>query len=255
MDPTAMNRFVVISGSSGAGKSTLLAELGHRGYAVVEEPGRRIVREEQASGGSALPWVNGVAFARRAISMALADHDAAGRLSGWVFFDRGLIDAAAALQHQTNEQALQEYGGRHRYHRRVFLAPPWPEIYLKDPERRHNLEDALAEYTRLLDAYSALGYEISLLPKVGVKDRAEFVLEALKNDQYEFRAPSFAEELARQNNTGAGIPETLQLLAKEESPSDIGARSFPGWAAPFVGAVVGACLGMSGAKRDGKRFQ
>jgi predicted ATPase len=37
-----MNRFVVISGCSGGGKSTLLAELGRRGHAVVEEPGRRI---------------------------------------------------------------------------------------------------------------------------------------------------------------------------------------------------------------------
>jgi predicted ATPase len=41
-----VNRFVVISGCSGGGKSTLLIELGRRGYATVEEPGRRIVKEE-----------------------------------------------------------------------------------------------------------------------------------------------------------------------------------------------------------------
>ena len=43
-----MNRFVVISGCSSGGKSTLVVELGRRGYAVVEEPGRRIVKEELA---------------------------------------------------------------------------------------------------------------------------------------------------------------------------------------------------------------
>ena len=37
---------VVISGCSGGGKSTLLAELARRGYAVVEEPGRRIIVDE-----------------------------------------------------------------------------------------------------------------------------------------------------------------------------------------------------------------
>jgi predicted ATPase len=36
----AVNCFVVISGCSGGDKSTLLIELGRRGYATVEEPGR-----------------------------------------------------------------------------------------------------------------------------------------------------------------------------------------------------------------------
>jgi predicted ATPase len=31
---------------------------------VVGEPGRRIVKEELASSGSALPWVDGIAFSR-----------------------------------------------------------------------------------------------------------------------------------------------------------------------------------------------
>jgi hypothetical protein len=33
--------------------------------------------------------------------MALADRATAGSLDGWAFFDKGLIDAAAALQHLT----------------------------------------------------------------------------------------------------------------------------------------------------------
>ena len=72
-------RFVVISGCSGGGKSTLLRELARRGHPVVDEPGRRIVKEELEGKGSALPWVNGVAFARRAVELALADRAAANR--------------------------------------------------------------------------------------------------------------------------------------------------------------------------------
>jgi predicted ATPase len=132
-----MTRFVVISGCSGGGKSTLLAELARRGYAVVEEPGRRIVREEVDRGGSALPWADTAAFLRRAVAMSLADRVSASTLDGWVFFDRGLIDAAAGLQHLTGEAVLAPLAETHRYHHRVFMTPPWPDIYLKDPERRH----------------------------------------------------------------------------------------------------------------------
>jgi predicted ATPase len=98
---------------------------------------------------------------------------------GWVFFDRGLIDAAVALQRLTGEPALTTFCHANRYHRRVFLAPPWPEIYETDPERRSGLDAALAEYSRLLEAYPSLGYEVSVLPKIGVPERADFILVTL----------------------------------------------------------------------------
>jgi predicted ATPase len=176
-----MNQFVVISGCSGGGKSTLLAELGRRGYAVVEEPGRRIVREEIDRKGSALPWMDAAAFLRRAIAMSLEDRVSAAEHTGWVFFDRGLIDAAAALQQLTGEAVLEPLALSHPYHRRVFLAPPWPEVYLTDPERRHGLDFAVAEYSRLLDVYPSLRYEVFILPKTRVEDRADFILKTLKD--------------------------------------------------------------------------
>jgi predicted ATPase len=121
------------------------------------EPGRRIVKQELLGNGAALPWVDAAAFARRAIALALADRATVSNAPGWVFFDRGLIDAAAALQHLTGEPVLAALGQAHRYHRQVFLAPPWPEIHAIDTERRHGLDAAAAEYRRLLDAYPSLG--------------------------------------------------------------------------------------------------
>jgi predicted ATPase len=174
-----MNRFVVISGCSGGGKSTLLAELAARGFAVVEEPGRRVVREELEGEGRALPWVDLAAFARRAIEMAIADRASAASNAGWTFFDRGLIDAAVALEHATGEPMAGRLNVAHPYHSRMFMAPPWPEIYAGDGERRHSFEDASAEYGRLASAYPALGYDVVLLPKLSVRERADYVLSSL----------------------------------------------------------------------------
>lgn len=183
-----MDRFVIISGCSGGGKSTLLAELAQRGHAVVEEPGRRIVSAELDSGGSALPWIDPAAFARRAIAMAHADYEAAAALRGWVFFDRGLIDAAAALQYLTGEPALAAFTRTRRYHPSVFLAPPWPQIFVTDAERRHGFDTAIAEYSRLLEVYPSLGYEVLLLPKIGVAERADYLLAALSHSP---QAPAY----------------------------------------------------------------
>lgn len=173
------DRYVVLSGCSGGGKSTLLAELARRGHSVVEEPGRRIVREEMARGGTALPWVDPEAFIRRAIATALEDRERAKDRPGWVFFDRGLVDAVSALTDMTGEPALRELGGRHRYHSTAFLTPPWPAIYETDPERKHGFAQAEAEYARLIRDYGALGYEVLEVPKVGVEQRADWVLSQL----------------------------------------------------------------------------
>ncbi len=173
------DKFVLITGCSGGGKSTLIAELRARGHCVVEEPGRRIVRQEISSGGRALPWVDPVAFARRAIEVALADREAARCYRGWVFFDRGLLDAACALGALIEAPILAELGAAHRYQRRVFMAPPWPQIYVTDAERRHPFDATLAEYDRLRAELPFLGYDLIELPKLSVARRADFVLTHL----------------------------------------------------------------------------
>lgn len=77
------------------------------------------------------------------------------------------------------EAALDTLAAAHRYYRRVFLTPPWPEIYAGDAERRHGFEAALEEYERLQKAYPRLGYETIVLPKVSVEARADFMLAGL----------------------------------------------------------------------------
>ena len=172
-------RHVVISGCSGAGKSTLLEALRRHGHATVEEPGRRVITEELRQDGDALPWADMERFLRKALQLAARDLEDVAGLTGLVFFDRGLIDAAAALERLYGVPLAQSLGDCAPYGSRVFLAPPWPAIYRTDTQRQHGLAEAEAEYAHLQATYRTLGYEIALLPKVSVEERVEFVLDRL----------------------------------------------------------------------------
>lgn len=173
------SRHVVLSGCSGGGKSTLLAALQRRGWATVPEPGRRIVEEERRGEGRALPWIDAAAFAMRAVELAAEDRRRMSGMGGWVFYDRGLVDAAVALERATGRAARDLVAGFDRNHDLVFLVPPWPEIDRTAAERRHDLAASVADYDRLAKAYPELGYETVVLPKVPVEDRVDLVLDRL----------------------------------------------------------------------------
>jgi predicted ATPase len=171
---------IVISGCSGGGKSTLLAELARRGHRTFVEPGREIVKAELGSGGDALPWANVQRFAERCIALAL-EHIASSENEERAFFDRSLIDAVSALEHM---KLPVPHAARHAlearpYASRVFMAPPWPELFANDTERRHSFENATAEYDRLLVSYKNHGHEIVLIPKQPLEQRATFILQSL----------------------------------------------------------------------------
>ncbi|MEM9551277.1 MAG: AAA family ATPase [Pseudomonadota bacterium] len=174
------DRFTLITGCSGGGKSTLLKALSERGFATVPEPGRRIVTEELAGDGTALPWVDMRAFARRAVEMAISDFENAHHLEALVFFDRGLIDAAIALEHASGQSVRDTLGDHRPYATSVFVVPPWEEIFASDTERRHDFGEAVQEYHRITRTLDALGYRQHLLPRVSVSSRVDMVLNECK---------------------------------------------------------------------------
>ena len=154
----------------------MLKALDERGFATVQEPGRRIVADELAGEGKALPWVDMKAFALRAVAVARSDLLAAQDSDGLMFFDRGLIDAAVALAHSGGPAIEETLGHTDRYETRVFVVPPWREIFAEDAERRHGFDAAVQEHHRIVQALDALGYMRIALPRVSVEERAEIVL-------------------------------------------------------------------------------
>ncbi|MBX9401354.1 AAA family ATPase [Lysobacter sp. BMK333-48F3] len=170
--------FYVITGASGAGKSTLLAALAELGYATVPEVARALVQEQKACNGHLLPSTDRAAFMRELLARNIQAHQAAQSLKPPVFFDRGIPECLAWLDLMDLPIAPEQRtaAARHRYAGTVFVAEPWPQIYVHDSERHASFERASRSYPATVAAYVEAGYRTCILPKTSVQERAGFVL-------------------------------------------------------------------------------
>ena len=145
------------------------------------EAGRAIIQDQAAIGGSALPWIDPGAFADGMLCWELRSYREASAVGGVIFFDRGIPDVAGYLR--LIELPVPEYVVRaielFRYSRRVFIAPPWQEIFTQDAERKQTFEEAVRTYESLAATYREHGYDLIELPRAPVPERVRFVLEKL----------------------------------------------------------------------------
>jgi predicted ATPase len=175
------DRFLVVTGGPGAGKTTLIEALRAKGFAASIEAGRAIIQDQSAIDGPALPWADPGLFAELMLSWEMRSYRNALSEPGTVFFDRGLPELVGyfrlmGLPLPAHVRAAAE---QFRYNRRVFIAPPWPEIFTQDSERKQTPEEAERTHDAVADAYAELGYELVPLPKASVEARLHFVLASI----------------------------------------------------------------------------
>ena len=172
------DRFFVLTGGPGSGKTTLIEALRSAGFATSVEAGRGIIRDQLAIGGPALPWHDRALFAELMLSWELRSHQSALDQKGPVFFDRGVPDTLGYLRLSglPVPQHASAAADRFRYNSRVFVAPPWPDIFAQDEERKQTLDEAERTYQALVGVYTELGYELVRLPLAPVETRLQFVL-------------------------------------------------------------------------------
>lgn len=177
----AARRFFIVTSGPGSGKSTLLDALECAGFARSQEAGRGVIRDQMAIDGHALPWRDPAAFAELMLSWEMRSYDLARHARGTVFFDRGVPDVVGYLRLTglAVPAHAQAAARRFRYHRRVFIAPPWPDIYTQDTERRQDFAEAVRTYDAMVECYTSYGYRLVELPRESVKTRVRFVLDAL----------------------------------------------------------------------------
>ena len=171
-------RFFVLTGGPGSGKTTLLDALAAAGYTCTVEAGRAIIQHQQAIDGPALPWKDPALFAQMMLSWEMRSYDLAAQQSAAVFFDRGVPDVIGYLRLSglPVPPHMEAAARRLRYNPRVFIAPPWPEIFSQDRERRQDYAESERTYEAMLATYRDYGYELVTLPRGSVQQRLEFVL-------------------------------------------------------------------------------
>jgi predicted ATPase len=178
---TDSDRFFVLTGGPGSGKTTLIDALREKGFATTQEAGRGVIREETQGGGHALPWLDPERFAERMFEWELESYRQAEREAGTVFFDRGLPDTLGYLRLEELDVPawMEEQAWRLRYNNRIFIVPPWKEIFSLDEERRQSWQVAVRTYETMVHTYTALGYTLIELPRTSVSGRVRFILETL----------------------------------------------------------------------------
>lgn len=179
-----MDHLVVVTGGPGSGKTTLIDHVAGLGYGRTVEAGRSIIRDQRVIGGPGLAWRDDALFAELMLAWDMRSHREAGAHDGLVFCDRGVPDMVGyfLLRDLPVPEHVWEATRRFRYHRRVFVAPPWPEIFTGDAERHQSPEEAERIFQAMCEAYPACGYELVVLPRVPVSERARFLLGAVSDD-------------------------------------------------------------------------
>jgi predicted ATPase len=171
-------RFFVLTGGPSSGKSTLLDALQESGYARSLEAGRGIIQDQSAIGGRALPWDDRVLFAEMMLCWEMRSYHMAQQQSGPMLFDRGIPDVLGYLRllGLPAPEHIRKAADSFRYHRRVFIAPPWPEIFRQDRERKQDFDEALRTYDALVATYTAVGYDLVEIPRAPIDERVRFLL-------------------------------------------------------------------------------
>jgi predicted ATPase len=181
------NPFYVITGGPGVGKTTLLEELKNRGITVIPEIARELIKEQQAIDGEVLPWKNKKLYVKMMFHRSMESFERAMddfKKSGPIFFDRGFLDALcyAALEGMHVDREMKTLSENKRYNSHVFILPPWQEIFHTDQQRKQDWNEAVFTYNKMIQTYRGYQYDLVEVPKASVNERADFILDFIKNN-------------------------------------------------------------------------
>lgn len=189
------NNFFVITGGPGAGKTTLILALKQHGFYTIEESARAIIQDEVHAGGDATPWDNINRFKAMILKRDLQNYQSAiqNMNTAIVFFDRGIHDLVAydRLTRSESTPSLHDALKTVQYNKKVFVTPPWKEIYCNDAERKQSFEEAIQTYANIVHVYKEYGYEVIELPKASVTARVAFIIQHLNQKTDLLLPPKF----------------------------------------------------------------
>ena len=175
------SEIIVLIGGPSSGKSTLIDALVIKGYTCLPEISREIIDKAQKEGIDQLFLEQPLLFSEMLLEGRKKQFiEAKKHADDIVFIDRGLPDVLAYMHYIGDDypNIFTETCNAHKY-TKVFMLPPWKEIYVSDKERYESYEQALEIHEHLVQTYTNFGYDIVEIPKDTVEKRTEFILNEI----------------------------------------------------------------------------
>lgn len=168
---------IVITGGPGTGKTTIIDALIEQGYACFPEISRQITLEAKKQGIEQLFLERPLMFSELLLEGRKKQHlQASQDVAEIVFMDRGIPDILAYMHYIGDSYpAFFDQASREHSYSKVFVLPPWEDIYESDEARYENFEQAKLIFNHLIETYGKYGYQLIEVPCGTVEERIEFI--------------------------------------------------------------------------------
>ncbi len=175
-------KIILLIGGPSSGKTTLINHLEAEGYICYPEISREITLNARDEGVDQLFLENPMLFSERLLEGRIKQYENATTEGKHVFIDRGIPDVLAYMDFigDTYPDAFIAACETYKYDK-VFLLPPWEEIYVSDAERYESYEEATKIHDYLVATYKKFGYDLHEVPKTSVAARFQFIINHLKS--------------------------------------------------------------------------
>ena len=172
---------IVIIGGPGTGKTTIIDGLVAKGHCCYPEISREVTLEAKKQGIEQLFLEKPLLFSELLLEGRKKQfQNATKEPHEIVFIDRGIPDVLAYMHYIGDSYPATFVAAcwEHTYSK-IFILPPWEEIYISDAERYENFEQAKLIYNHLTETYQNYGYKLIEVPKDTMNNRILFILDEI----------------------------------------------------------------------------
>lgn len=172
---------ILLIGGPGSGKTSIINALTEKGYVCYPEISRQVTLEAQKTGIDQLFLKEPLLFSELLLKGRIDQfNNAVKEDTTYVFIDRGIPDVLAYMHYigDAYPAFFDDACKNHRY-TKIFILPPWEDIYVSDNERYENFEQAKLIHNHLVETYESYGYQLTEVPKANLDTRITFILNNL----------------------------------------------------------------------------
>ncbi|MES2801199.1 MAG: AAA family ATPase [Bdellovibrionota bacterium] len=171
------SNYYILAGTSGTGKSTTLKQLKEANFMCFDEAARSVLEEQLAIQGPALPSNSPLLFVQAMLNQNVKDFKNVAAVRSPVFFDRGMPDLVHyALRFNIDPTEFEKASKEYCYNKKVFMFPPWKDIFINDSVRKMTFEKSVEFHELLTKVYKELNYDLVEVPFGKIEDRVKFIL-------------------------------------------------------------------------------